>query len=86
MSAVLDIDSLLESPLADLHALAGELDLDGYRLLRKSDLTIAILESRGAIGDEIRPAVEACRIVPGVLTGTAGVYGAARAFLVEEGA
>ena len=31
-----------------------------------------------------RPAVEACRIVPGVLTGTAGVYGAARAFLVEE--
>ncbi len=31
-----------------------------------------------------RPAVEACRIVPGLLTGTAGVYGAARAFLVEE--
>lgn len=59
MSAVLDIDNLLESPLADLHALAGELDIDGYRLLRKSDLTIAILESRGAIGDEIRPAVEA---------------------------
>jgi transcription termination factor Rho len=59
MSAVLDIDNLLESPLADLHALAGELDIDGYRMLRKSDLTIAILESRGAIGDEIRPAVEA---------------------------
>jgi glucokinase len=31
-----------------------------------------------------RPAVDACRIVPGILTGTAGVYGAARAFLVEE--
>jgi len=31
-----------------------------------------------------RPAVEACRIVPGLLMGTAGVYGAARAFLVEE--
>ncbi|MBJ7355208.1 MAG: Rho termination factor N-terminal domain-containing protein [Thermoleophilaceae bacterium] len=59
MSAVLDIDNLLESPLADLHALAGELDIEGYRLLKKSDLTIAILESRGAIGDEIRPAVEA---------------------------
>lgn len=59
MSAVLDIDNLLESPLADLHALAGELDIEGYRLLNKSDLTIAILESRGAIGDEIRPAVEA---------------------------
>jgi transcription termination factor Rho len=59
MSAVLDIDNLLESPLADLHALAGELDIEGYRLLSKADLTIAILESRGAIGDEIRPAVEA---------------------------
>lgn len=59
MSPVLDIDTLLESPLADLHALAGELDIEGYRLLRKADLTIAILEQRGAIGDEIRPAVEA---------------------------
>jgi transcription termination factor Rho len=59
MSTVLDIDSLLESPLADLHAIAGELDIEGYRLLRKADLTVAILESRGAIGDEIRPAVEA---------------------------
>lgn len=59
MSAVLDIDNLLESPLADLHAIAGELDIEGYRLLKKSDLTIAILESRGATADEIRPAVEA---------------------------
>jgi transcription termination factor Rho len=59
MSAVLDIDNLLESPLADLHALAGELDVDGYRLMRKSELTIALLEARGAIGDEVRPAVEA---------------------------
>ncbi|MBI5310095.1 MAG: Rho termination factor N-terminal domain-containing protein [Actinobacteria bacterium] len=59
MAPVLDIDSLLESPLSDLHALAGELDIEGYRLLRKADLTIAILESRGAIADEIRPKVEA---------------------------
>ena len=57
MTAVLDIDNLLESPLADLHAIAGELDIEGYRLMRKPDLTIAILESRGAIGDEIRTAV-----------------------------
>ena len=28
-----------------------------------------------------RPAVAACRIVPGELTGTAGVYGAAKIFL-----
>lgn len=59
MSPVLDIDNLLESPLSDLHAIAGELDIEGYRLLRKADLTIAILESRGAVADEIRPAVEA---------------------------
>lgn len=59
MPPVLDIDTLLESPLADLHALAGELDIEGYRLLRKADLTIAILEQRGASADDIRPAVEA---------------------------
>lgn len=59
MGPVLDIDTLLNSPLADLHALAGELDIEGYRLLRKPELTIAILEQRGAIADEIRPAVEA---------------------------
>jgi glucokinase len=33
-----------------------------------------------------KPAVMACRIVPGELAGTAGVYGAARAFLDQTGA
>jgi len=32
-----------------------------------------------------KPAVDACRIVPGALTGSAGVYGAARVFLDEAG-
>ena len=32
-----------------------------------------------------RPAVEVCRIVPGALTGSAGVYGAARSFLDSRG-
>jgi glucokinase len=32
-----------------------------------------------------KPAVEVCRIVPGALTGSAGVYGAARAFLDGRG-
>ena len=32
-----------------------------------------------------KPAVDACRIVPGQLVGTAGVYGAAKAFLEQEG-
>lgn len=59
MSPVLDIDNLLESPLSDLHAIAGELDIEGYRLLKKSDLTVAILASRGAEAESIRPAVEA---------------------------
>lgn len=31
-----------------------------------------------------RPAVDACRIVPGELSGTAGVYGAARAFFTQH--
>jgi glucokinase len=33
-----------------------------------------------------KPAVAACRIVPGELSGTAGVYGAAKAFIDEMGA
>ncbi len=32
-----------------------------------------------------RPAVEACRIVPGTLTGSAGVYGAVAAFQAQHG-
>jgi glucokinase len=31
-----------------------------------------------------KPAVQVCRIVPGLLTGVAGVYGAARAFLEQR--
>jgi glucokinase len=31
-----------------------------------------------------KPAVQVCRIVPGMLPGTAGVYGAARAFLEQR--
>jgi transcription termination factor Rho len=56
-STVLDINNLLESPLADLHAIAGELEIEGYRLKSKPDLTIAILETRGVSGDEIRATV-----------------------------
>ncbi len=33
-----------------------------------------------------KPAVNACRIVPGELAGTAGVYGAAKVFLDQKGA
>ena len=41
--SVLDRTALEDSPLADLHAIASELGLDGYRRLRKAALIDAIL-------------------------------------------
>ncbi|HUA12739.1 MAG TPA: Rho termination factor N-terminal domain-containing protein [Solirubrobacteraceae bacterium] len=41
--AVLERSELEASPLADLHAIAREMGLDGYRRLRKADLIDAIL-------------------------------------------
>jgi transcription termination factor Rho len=46
--AVLDRSDLEASPLADLHAIAGQLGLDGYRRLRKAELIDRILERGGA--------------------------------------
>jgi transcription termination factor Rho len=43
MSSVLDRSALEQSPLADLHLIANELGLDGFRRLRKADLVDAIL-------------------------------------------
>jgi transcription termination factor Rho len=48
---VLTRSSLEASPLADLHELASELELDGFRRLRKADLVDRILEVHGA-GEE----------------------------------
>jgi transcription termination factor Rho len=48
--AVLDRSSLEESPLADLHVIARELGIDGFRRLRKADLINAILERQGGDG------------------------------------
>ncbi len=48
--AVLDRSSLEESPLADLHVIARELGIDGFRRLRKADLIDAILERQGGDG------------------------------------
>jgi transcription termination factor Rho len=41
--SVIDRDALQASPLADLHAIASELSIDGYRRLRKQQLIEAIL-------------------------------------------
>src|SRR4051794_14254576 len=50
---VLDRDALEASPLADLHLIASELGLDGFRRLRKADLIDAILARQG--GAEAAP-------------------------------
>jgi transcription termination factor Rho len=48
--AVLERSELDASPLADLHAIATQLGLDGFRRLRKADLIDAILERSGGDG------------------------------------
>ena len=40
---VLERDELEASPLADLHTIANQLGIDGFRRLRKADLVDAIL-------------------------------------------
>src|SRR3954451_3335387 len=45
---VLSRDALEASPLADLHAIASELAIDGFRRLRKADLVDAILGHQDA--------------------------------------
>jgi transcription termination factor Rho len=50
--AVLDRSELEASPLADLHAIADQVGLDGFRRLRKADLIDAILGESGGAGAE----------------------------------
>ncbi|WP_210493593.1 Rho termination factor N-terminal domain-containing protein [Patulibacter sp. SYSU D01012] len=49
---VLTREVLESSSLADLHALAGELAVDGFRKLRREQLVDTILERRGGAGDD----------------------------------
>ena len=46
--SVLKKKELEDSPLADLHAIASELGLEGFRSKRKNDLIAAILEVSGS--------------------------------------
>jgi transcription termination factor Rho len=50
--SVLQRKDLEGSPLADLHAIASELSIEGYRGLRKAELIKAILAVQGGDGDE----------------------------------
>ncbi len=51
--SVLSRSALEASPLADLHAIAGELGIDGFRRLRREDLVAAILDRQG--GADVAP-------------------------------
>jgi transcription termination factor Rho len=53
MSAVLDRSELEQSPLADLHLLANELGVDGFRRLRREELIDAIVAHQA--GDAAAP-------------------------------
>src|SRR6202035_2250282 len=53
--AVLDRSELEASPLADLHAVADQLGLDGFRRLRKADLIDAILGEPSKAEDSEQP-------------------------------
>src|SRR5687768_17156882 len=48
--SVLNKKELAESPLADLHQIASELGVEGYRAMRREDLVGAILGASGAAG------------------------------------
>src|SRR3954470_3229370 len=59
MPSVLDRSALEQSPLADLHLLANELGVDGFRRLRKPELVDAILARQtGEAAPETEPEVE----------------------------
>ena len=57
--SVLNRKELADSPLADLHQIASELGVEGYRAMRKDDLIGAIL---GASGGAHEPEGEAVAV------------------------
>jgi transcription termination factor Rho len=54
--AVMERSELEASPLADLHAIADQVGLDGFRRLRKAELIDTIIERTGGDAGESRPA------------------------------
>src|SRR4051794_13559961 len=56
LMSVLDPRELQASPLADLHALAAELGLEGFRRLRKDDLIKQIVAAGG--GEDVSEPAE----------------------------
>ena len=72
------IANLLNLLNPDVVVVAGGVTLAGERLFTPLRAEV----KRRAF----RPAVDACRIVPGALTGTAGVYGAVASFQAQRNA
>jgi transcription termination factor Rho len=58
MSSVLDRSELEQSPLADLHLLANELGVDGFRRLRRDELIDAILARQSGATEPVGEAEE----------------------------
>src|SRR5829696_3590606 len=48
---VLDRNELEQSPLADLHAIASEIGIEGYRRLRRDDLIEALLSGEAPVSE-----------------------------------
>jgi transcription termination factor Rho len=59
--AVLDRAELEASPLADLHAIAREMGIDGYRLLPREELITAILAGGAVTARDLRERAAAVR-------------------------
>jgi transcription termination factor Rho len=83
MSSVLDRGELEQSPLADLHLLANELGVDGFRRLRRDDLIDAILGRQTGDDDAAAPEEET-DTTPRSRRGRRGGRGRGRARTVDE--
>jgi transcription termination factor Rho len=88
MTTVLDRAELEQSPLADLHLLANELGVDGFRRLRRDDLIDAIVARQTGGPTEEEPAAEteteAEDEAPKSRRGRRGGRGRGRARTVDE--
>ncbi len=62
--SVVNREALEASPLADLHEIAADLGVDGYRRLRKADLVDRLLEAQGGGSPSESPAQESAKPAP----------------------
>ena len=89
--SVLQRKELEDSPLADLHAIASELGLEGFRTLRRERLIDSILKAQGGEGadddeadtegkspEELQPGI-AVQLIPGAVERADGLFRTARA-------